>query len=144
MTAPETNSSAVVYSFAGRWEQPIREGLVRVFFRKRRPVRVPNRIFFYVGVPVKAIIGFAEVQGISELDLPEALAIRDEGAISADELSSYIGQNGRVNAIRISKPTLFVTHLELRKLNDEFHFNPPQSFSIMSDSFEAKLLGLAK
>jgi predicted transcriptional regulator len=145
MTATiKNNNSSVVYSFEGRWEEALRKGQVRVFFRKRRPTKLPRRIFFYVGVPVKAIIGFAEVEGITSINLREAVEIRTLGAITENELIRYVGQLGEVNAIRISAPTLFAIPAELSVLKQQFSFNPPQSFSIMEEAFEMALLEKVK
>lgn len=141
MTATTKNGGSVVYSFEGRWEEPLRQGEVRVFFRKRRPTKLPKRVFLYVGVPVKAIIGFAEVEGIVSTSLSDAVAIRSQGAITENELIRYIGQAGQVHAIKIGLPTLFSKAITLSDLKENFRFNPPQSFSIMSDSFEETLLG---
>lgn len=145
MTATiQNNNASVVYSFEGRWEDALRKGGVRVFFRKRRPTKLPRRVFFYVGVPVKAIIGYAEVESISSTSLSEAVAIRNLGEISENELTKYIGQRGSVNAIRISSPIIFAKPICLSALKEQFSFNPPQSFSILGDDFEAALIGKEK
>lgn len=145
MTTQKKNSKiSVVYSFEGRWEDSIRRGEVRVFFRKRRPTRLPTRVFFYIGAPVKSIIGFADVEGISNASLVEAVALRDLGAITESELKRYIGQDRQVNAIRVGFPTIFTEPLQLSDLKERFSFHPPQSFSIVSDAFEATLMGLTK
>jgi len=140
----ETNkkkNQSVVYSFEGRWEEPLRSGAIRVFFRKRRPLKFPNRVFLYVGVPVKAIIGFAEVESIVEVTLNQSKAIQTEGAITENELVRYIGDHGKVHAIRIGRPTIFPERFDLRELKEEYGFNPPQSFSIMNDNLERSILG---
>lgn len=131
----------VIYSFDGRWEEPLRRGDVRVFFRKRRPVRMPSRVFIYLGVPVKAIIGSAKVESISAVTLDEAIAIRRDGAITENELIKYIGDKGSVHAIRIDEIKIFTKAFSLDELNRDFNFNPPQSFSIMSAEIEGALLG---
>lgn len=145
MTATiKNNNASVVYSFEGRWEEALRKGKVRVFFRKRRPTKLPRRVFFYVGVPVKAIIGFAEVESINNISLSEAVAIKILGAITENELIRYIGQDGKVSAIRVGTPILFAKPIDLFELKESFSFNPPQSFTIMDDAFEAALIGKIK
>lgn len=145
MTVKTKNkSTSVVYSFEGRWEEALRKGQVRVFFRKRRPTKLPQRVFFYVGAPVKSIIGFADVEGINCTSLSEAIEIRGHGAITENELIKYIGQGGQVNAIRVSIPTIFAKAVDLSELKEHYSFNPPQSFSILDDSFEAALMGISK
>lgn len=132
---------SVVYSFNGRWEKPLISGKVEVFFRKRRPVFMPSRVFFYVGVPVKKIIGFAEIRKIEPVDLEAAKRIKKSGAITDDELASYIGQDGTVSALWIGAPTIFLEPFTLSDLNERLGFNPPQSFSNVSTKFEDFLLG---
>lgn len=132
---------SVVYSFEGRWEEPLRRGEVRVFFRKRRPVILPDRVFLYLGVPVKQIIGFCQVDSIEEVDLKMAISLRKRGAITENELIKYIGEKGSVHAIHVSVPTIFQKTLHLVELEDKFGFSPPQSFSNVSEPFGKYLLG---
>jgi predicted transcriptional regulator len=135
---------SVVYSFEGRGEGPLRRGEISVFFRKRRPIKLPDKVFFYIGVPVKSIVGFSTVGSITEVSLEEAKLFRNDGAITENELIEYIGHNGTVHAIRIGKPVLFDQPKRLSDLNAKFGFNPPQSFSILEASFEGALVGSAE
>ena len=139
-----TRPRSVVYSFEGRWEEALRQGSVRVFFRKRRPVIIPDRVYLYVGVPVKKIIGSCAIENIESVDLPSATSLRKEGAITENELIKYIGETGSVHAIHISAPTIFDSPLPLKELEDEFGFSPPQSFSNVRGDFEDYLLGKSK
>lgn len=141
--SPNENPS-VIYSFDGRWEEPLRRGEVRVFFRKRRPVRIPSRVFIYLGVPVKAIIGSAKVKSIKSVTLKEAIDERSDGAITENELIKYIGDKEYIHAIRIDHVKLFTRSFKLDELSRDFSFNPPQSFSIASTEIENALLGLSK
>lgn len=140
---PRENPS-VIYSFDGRWEEPLRRGEVCVFFRKRRPVRIPSRVFIYLGVPVKAIIGYAKVKSINAVTLKEAIAERSDGSITESELINYIGDRETVHAIRIDHFKIFTRSFRLDELTRDFNFNPPQSFSIASAEIESALLGPSK
>jgi predicted transcriptional regulator len=111
-----------------------------VFFRKRRPVEFPGRVFLYVGVPNKAIIGFADVDSINEVNLEQAKSLQDDGCITESELVRYIGESGQVYAITICEPVLFSEDWQLRDLKEFYGFNPPQSFSIIDLDFEKSLL----
>jgi predicted transcriptional regulator len=135
---------SVVYSFNGRWEEPLISEKVEVFFRKRRPVVTPSRVFFYVGSPVKKMIGFAGIKKIEPVDLEAAKMIRKSGAITDDELTSYIGQDGIVSAFWIGTPAIFSEPFTLSELNERHGFYPPQSFSNVSKEFEDFLLGAMK
>lgn len=135
---------SVVYSFEGRWEKPLLSGKVRVFFRKRRPVIQPNRVFFYVGVPVKQLIGFSKVRSIQSVNLAGAIAIMDQGAITQEELTQYITSDGLVDAIWIGNPNIFETPFDLEFLKKNHNFNPPQSFSYVDEKLEDCLTGEAK
>lgn len=143
-TTNTRKSLSVVYSFEGRWEDPLRRGEVSVFFRKRRPRETPERVFFYVGAPIKAIIGFAKVESVIEVSLGEALSLRESGAITEKELEKYIGHGGNVFAIEVDDLKIFSRPAPLDDLSKEFGFNPPQSFSIVDASFEDALLEGAK
>ena len=136
------NSRSVVYSFDGRWEKALASGKVKVFFRKRRPVLTPSKVFIYVGVPVKKIIGFASVKNIEPVDLEAAMKIKQSGAITENELISYVGTDRTVSAIWIERPTLFSEPFSLSDLSESHGFNPPQSFCKLSIEFENYLLGV--
>ncbi|MBB6190871.1 putative transcriptional regulator [Sphingobium wenxiniae] len=131
---------AVVYSFEGRWEDSLRSGKVRVFFRKRRPVNVPERIYLYVGVPIKKIIGYAEVDKIADISQSEAISIKSYGHITKDEIVTYMGERKYINAIYIKNHKIFKTPLSLNFLEENFGFNPPQSFSNLDEKMEAEFI----
>ena len=135
--------TSVVYSFNGRWEDALTSGAVNVFFRKRRPVKTPSKVFFYIGSPAKKIIGFADVTRIEPVDLEMASKIMNSGAITENELISYIGPEGVVNAVWIAKPVIFSKPFTLSDLNERHNFHPPQSFSNVTAEFEEYLLGTA-
>lgn len=101
---------------------------------------VPKRVFFYVGVPVKKIIGFADIVKIEPVDLEAAVRIKKNAVINEDELSSYIAIDQTVSAIWISRPTIFSDPFTLSDLNRLHSFNPPQSFSYVTEGFESFLL----
>ena len=138
-TTTSTAPKSVVYSFDGRWEKNILAGRVGVFFRKRRPINQPKYVFFYIGVPIKSIIGYASIVEIREVDLLQASKLQDLGSISDIELTKYIG-HGRVHAIFIDKPVIFRAPKELLGLRNKSGFNPPQSFSFVDAELEAALI----
>lgn len=139
-TSKTEEKLSVIYSFQGRWESLLRRGKIGVFFRKRRPVSLPQKVFIYVGVPLKAVIGFAIVKSISEVSLAQANTMANEGGISEQELFNYIGNNGIVHAIKIHDMVIFKEPIGLSYLKNEFGFSPPQSFSIVDAPLEGALL----
>lgn len=136
----KTEKYSVVYSFNGRWEKSLVRKKVKVFFRKRRPVLPPDRVFFYVGVPVKKIIGFSDLNFIEKVGLDEAIKCKDEGCITEAELERYIGPDGYVFAIHLKEAIIFENPMDFESLRNEFSFNPPQSFSNLSANFERRLV----
>lgn len=90
---------------------------------------------------MKSIIGFASVDEIKEVSLREALLMKDAGAITENELIKYIGSKDSVYAIYIKNLSLLNAPKSLSYLNENFGFNPPQSFSILDESFESVLAG---
>ncbi len=101
---------------------------------------MPNRVFLYVGSPVKKIVGFSAVTSIELVNFNDAKKYLNSGKISEDELMDYIGENGNVHAIHINDIKIFKSHIDLTALRDNFNFNPPQSFSKLSVSFERWLV----
>lgn len=138
----ESKPHSVVYSFSARWNDLLHSGDVHVFFRKRRPKLEPDFVFIYVGFPVKKIIGFAKVQLIENINLPRAIDIKNQGAIEEKELAKYIGSNGSVFAIWISKPKIFTKPFDLETLKQTFGFHPPQSFSKLDSEVANYLIGV--
>lgn len=112
---------------------------VRVFFRKKRPIVQPDQVFIYVGVPVKQIIGFAAIDRIEKIGLSDALRLSDDGCISEVELRRYIQKDDSVYAIYIRDTVIFRKSVLLESIKTEFGFNPPQSFSNVSDEFARRL-----
>jgi predicted transcriptional regulator len=96
-------------------------------------------VFFYVGVPAKSIIGFASVKSIEQVSLREAIRYKDAGCITEVELRKYIGNDGFVHAIHIENAVIFEKPIVLADIKEAFGFNPPQSFSNVSDRFERRL-----
>lgn len=134
---------SVVYSFFQKWEQPIRSGKVRIFFRKRIPSQRPWRVYFYVGSPKAEIIGSAAVDKLEELSKKEALLLIDQGCISYEELDKYIGDRKTVGAIYISEFRFFSEPVSLSKIRTKISLSPPQNFQKLSESEQSIIEGMA-
>ena len=141
MITKAPKSSSVIYSFESRWEEPLRQGQVSVFFRKRKPIILPRYTFFYIKSPVKAIIGHSRITEIQTLTLVEAVAIRRQGGIGEAELVSYVGRDSNVHAIMIGRPNIYRETISLDVLAKNYGFFPPQSFSIPTADFAYWLIG---
>lgn len=138
LKATSVNGS-VVYSFFHKWEEPLRAGRVLLFFRKRYPVSKPSRVYFYIGAPIKAIIGSAAVDRIDCVSKDEALLLAGDGCISLDELSKYIGHSNTVGALWIEDFHFFDHPIPASKVMEEIGLSPPQNFQKISADDEAAI-----
>lgn len=142
----ERSGESVVYSFFQKWENPLRAGRVRLFFRKRCPVQKPARVYFYVGTPLKALIGSAAVSRIDRVSREEALLLTEKGCISPEELLRYIAHNSSVGVIWIEDFQFFDESIPASTLLAEIGLSPPQNFQKISAEDEAairKLINVA-
>lgn len=139
-----SQENSVIYSFKGKWLELIVEGRVKVFFRKRFPRERPSRIYFYVGAPTSAIIGWAEVSGLERVETKTALGMAKEGAIDRGELAEYLEGAESVGVFKLGSPHLFPTPLSVSDVRRIFNFHPPQNFVQIDEEDASKLNELAK
>ncbi|ABN76951.1 hypothetical protein [Cereibacter sphaeroides] len=138
------NKENVIYSFKGKWLQPILDGKVKAFFRKRFPRDKPSRVYFYVGAPTSAIIGWAEVCDLERIEARAALGMTAEGAIDRIELAEYLEGAETVGVFKLSPPRIFSSPLSVSDVRRTFNFHPPQNFVQIDEEDASKLDGLAK
>jgi predicted transcriptional regulator len=119
---------SVIFSFFEKWEAPLRSGKVSVFFRKRFPRELPNRVYFYIGAPRMAIIGSAAVKSIELISSHHALSLAERGVISQEELSRYLRGRDSVGAIHIGDFDFFPRPACLGEITRTMVFSPPQNF----------------
>lgn len=136
-TASENVS--VVYSFFYKWEAPLRAGRVRLFFRKRCPAEMPSRVYFYIGSPLKALVGSAAVSQIDRVSKDDALLLAGDGCITSDELSEYIGHSNAVGVLWIEDFHFFAHPIPAAKMMAEIGLSPPQNFQKISAEDEAAI-----
>lgn len=129
---PRASKDFVLYSFFHKWEKPLRDGLIRVFFRKRFPSKTPRRVYFYIGSPAMSVIGSAKIEKIETLTKHSAQLLASHGHISIEELNKYIGSRDSVGAIHISDFQFFSSPIHINKLTNEIGLLPPQNFQKLS------------
>lgn len=137
---------AILLSLAPEFATMIASGTKTVELRKRFP-RVPpgTWVFFYVTLPVGAVLGRARVAEI-ELDFPEKLWHRHHQSvgISSARFDSYFRDTKIGAAIRLTEYQPLEA-VNLRKLRHSFDgFVAPQSFRFLDTSMQSILLGHAR
>jgi len=141
-----TNSeqdACVIYSFKHRWLEPLKNGKVKLFFRKRVPSIKPKRIYLYVGTPVSSIIGWANVLELQRVSSEVAFNMAPEGAIDSEDLEGYLNGSQSVGVIHLGKPHFFSKPLNVSAVRRIFNFHPPQNFVQISGENASKLDNLA-
>jgi len=135
------SNQSICYSFSSRWFKSLTSGKVKVFFRKVRPIRVPELTFFYVGSPIKQIIGYAYIKKIEKISLNKAKSFKSDGMISEEELESYFGTKKHIHSIWIENQFFFEKPFNIEKLQSAFDIFAPQSFFNVSTELETFLMG---
>ncbi|WP_199258251.1 hypothetical protein [Paracoccus binzhouensis] len=143
MSTTNQNHS-VIYSFKGKWLEPIVEGRVKAFFRKRFPREKPSRVYFYVGAPTSSIIGWAEVSSLERVETNTALGMTKEGAIDRRDLAEYLAGAESVGVFKLGQPNLFALPLTVSDVRRIFNFHPPQNFVQIDEDDASKLDELGK
>jgi len=144
MLKASEQEGSVVYSFKGKWLEPITSGRVKVFFRKRVPLSRPRRVYLYVCAPTSAIVGWAEVVDLKRISSTDALNMASDGAIDIHELKKYLENTDSVGVIRIGFPNLFSSAITAAEVCSIFNFHPPQNFFQISSDDASKLDELRK
>ena len=136
--------SAVVYSFKAKWDGLIRKGSINLFFRKNAPSTDPHRVYFYVGAPIKEIVGWAVVNDIEAVSSEEAFDMADLGSIKIDELRLYLAGRSSVNVIRTGNIKLLNKPVGLEVAQQNLVFHPPQSFCRLTEDDENTIQELGR
>ena len=136
----EPYDGSVIYSFQSRWENPLKSGNIKVFFRKTKPRSQPQKVYFYLGSPIMQIIGYSKVKKIEAISLEQSKSLLSAGMISEKELFKYIGNVGRVYAFWIEESFILPAPIPGIILNQRFGFHPPQSFCHINRSMEEFIL----
>lgn len=134
----------VIYSFKGKWLEPILNGHVGTFFRKRFPKEKPDRVYLYIGSPTSAIIGWAEVISLNRAETSIAISMSEDGAIDRSELSEYLNGATSVGVFKLGKINLFDNYLSVSDVRRVFNFHPPQNFVQIDECDASKLDELGK
>lgn len=140
----DKSGNAVIYSFKSKWVQPLKDGNVELFFRKRAPSRTPTRILLYVGSPISSIIGYAEVTSMEKLSPNAALKLAEKGAIDKSELSNYLNDATSVTGIWIARPSIYMRPLSIQDIREVINFHPPQNFMQINAEDALQLDSIAK
>lgn len=135
---------SAIYSFRGKWLRPIIEGRIKVFFRRRFPREAPDRIYFYVGAPTSAIIGWAQVTSLQRVEATVALSMATDGAIEKRELAEYLEGAQSVGVFELGAPNMFRNPLSVSDVRKIFNFHPPQNFVQIHKEDASALDELAK
>jgi predicted transcriptional regulator len=132
----KTSGNSVIFSFKGLWNDPIKLGQVKLFFRKRVPVSLPKRVYFYVGKPVSAVIGYSEATEILHVNADQATDLASDGAISRSTLNEYLADCVSVGVIKIGTPVIFDRELNIKDMRRLMNFHAPQNFVGITDVIE--------
>ena len=126
-----THRSVVLLPIHQEYAEAILSGRKRVELRKTRFGRHVSHVLLYVTSPLRRIVGYFEVKGVSEA-APSALwrRYRHDVGVSKQAFDTYFGGNKRGVAIGVGRVRHFGRHVRL----DEIGVRAPQSFVYLSPS----------
>lgn len=123
----------VLCSFDSKWLNSIRNGAVKVVFRKKTLAGVaPEWLYAYMGSPVSAITAKMRIESTEVMSLEEALAIANEGAIATEALKAYAGSASVLFAIRVGVVHIASSPVTTVTLSKEFRYFPSPNFIRLS------------
>ena len=140
----ERRGHSVVYSFFNKWEAPLRSGKVHVFFRKRYPSKMPQRVYFYIGAPLMAVVGSARITKIERVTAGQALSLAHRGCIPETELAKYLADRESVGAIHMDNFEFFNHPVSADDISSRMVFSPPQNFQNLSAEDEEMLMEMGR
>lgn len=140
----EPRGRSVVYSFFNKWEAPLKSGKVHLFFRKRFPSKLPDRVYFYIGAPVMSVVGSAKVTKIERVSASQALSLAPRGCIPEAELAKYLADRDSVGAIYMDCFEFFNRPVSADDISSRMVFSPPQNFQNLSAEDEKMLVEMGR
>jgi predicted transcriptional regulator len=148
MTKAEDASSSILMPFNQKWEKPMREQHIKVFFRKRGPrAFTPDCVFVYIAAPVSQIIGRAGVESFSFMRLDKAAKLAPDGGLTERELRYYSSGYAELAVFYLKRFEEAKVPLTFAELSSTYNFGPPQNFLRLSKSGKVQLetaLGYAR
>ena len=136
----EDPSNAIILTFSGEWELPLRDGNISVVFRKTGPSGlVPRLMYPYVAQPASAIIGKMEILSYESMDIDAATRLCSEGSITEAKLREYAKDYGQLFVFHVGPFQNAATPITHRLLNDKYDYWPSSTFIPLSASGVATL-----
>lgn len=125
-----------------RYADAILRGDKRVEFRRTRFSREVTHVAVYATTPVKAVVGFFEVESV-DTDSPPVLWRRYKaiGGIGVEAFEKYFAGAPRGTAIRVGRTVRFARPFAVSAVGTST--SPPQSFCYLHDAAATELLAAA-
>jgi len=132
-------NNVALLSIKPDFARPILEGSKTFEFRKVRIKKKIDYMLIYASSPIKALVGFAEIESIIE-GKPVYLweVAGTAGGISSKDFDSYFHNKNMGFAIKIKKIYKFDSNIDPYKIID--NFVPPQSFMYIDNKKVEKIL----
>jgi len=140
MTKEDDASSSILVPFDQKWEKPMREHHINVFFRKRGPrAFTPDYVFVYIAAPASKLIGRAEIESFSFMRLDKAAKLALDGGLTETELRYYASSYSELAVFQLKQFELADSPITFAELSSAYNFHPPQSFVRLSASGKGQL-----
>lgn len=126
-------SSTALISIHPEYALRILEGSKKLEFRRRWTNRSVSTLVIYATAPIKRIVGFAQVAGVTQGTPTELwrLTKRVDGGISKAKLLAYLGGSKKGVAIELRKIRALPGGIDPRMCLGSA-FRPPQSFRYLN------------
>ncbi|WP_313064778.1 helix-turn-helix domain-containing protein [Pseudomonas sp.] len=121
----------LIISIHPRYSEKILEGKKTVELRRRFPVSTARgtKIYIYSTSPVMAIVGCAEISGVTKLPIQNMWKKYSKSAfIKKQDFEMYFEGLSEGFALELTNVQTFENPMNLKELKERFNFTPPQSF----------------
>lgn len=126
-------SDAIVVSFDARWHSLLLARAFTLVIRKRVPKERTKRwLYFHINSPVAALCARAEITRIATITSSEAVRRTKDIGLSAEEIRSYIGDQGAIGCYALGGIELAKHPATVAILAEHLRYFPPQSFVVLS------------
>ncbi len=133
------NNKMVLLSLKPNFAESILDGIKQFEFRKVRIKEDVQHILLYASSPIKAFVGFIEIDKIIEGHPSTLWKVAGEaGGISRQQFHKYFKGRNNGYAIKIKAIHKFKASIDPKKLMECFH--PPQSFRYINEGFLKDIL----
>jgi len=126
---------SILISVKPEYADQIMDGCKTVELRRRFTEEVDKntRLFIYSSSPVKAIVGYARIDRVAKLAVPQIWrTFRNEACIEKADFENYFHGSDFGFVVLLNQVKPLAASLELEDISDRWGIRPPQSYMYLT------------